>query len=182
MKKEFPVEIDYKSFYLRPDMPPDGVVRKPRDGSEPGAPVEGRVGEAAVEAGLIMRRAPVTPNTRMSFEASEFAKEKGLFEEFHTACYRALWKDGVNLGEESALLRIAEGVGLDGVEMKERLDGGRYTAQVEAQYREALGMGVQGIPSFIMGRYFFSGAQPYEFFVQVARRVQDEATALRSQG
>jgi predicted DsbA family dithiol-disulfide isomerase len=182
MKKDFPVEIDYKSFYLRPDMPSEGVTRKPRDGSEPGALLEGRMGEAAVEAGLIMRRAPVTPNTRMSFEASEFAKEKGLFEEFHNACYRALWEDGVNLGEESALQRIGEGVGLDALEMKECLDEGRYTAQVETQYKEALGMGVQGIPSFIMGQYFFSGAQPYEFFVQLARRVQEDAVALGSQG
>jgi len=181
LEREFPLEINYKSFYLRPDMPPEGVVRKPRDGSEPGAPVSGPVGEAAVQAGLVMRRAPITPNTRLSFEASEFAKEKGLFREFHTACYRALWEDGVNLGDESALLNLAEQVGLNAQEMKGALNAGRYTAQVKAQYEEALGIGVQGIPSFIIGRYFFSGAQPYELFRQVALRAQGEAAATGSQ-
>ena len=36
------------------------------------------MGEAAAEAGLVMRRGPITPNSRLSFEASEFAKEQGL--------------------------------------------------------------------------------------------------------
>ena len=142
----------------------------------------GHLGDMAQEANLVMRRAPLTPNTRLSFEASEFAKEKGLFEPFHTACYKAFWEDGVNLGEIPVLQKLGEQVGLDGKEMKERLDTGHYTSQAEAQYREALAIGVQGIPSFIMGRYFFSGAQPYEFFQHVAKLVQKEQAEGISEG
>ena len=122
-----------------------------------------------------MRRAPMTPNSRLSFEASEFAKEKGVFEPFHKACYRSLWEEGVNLGDLSVLQGIGRQVGLDPDEMKDRLDTGYYTAQAENQYKEALAIGVRGIPSFIMGRYFFSGAQPYDFFRQVIERIQREA-------
>ena len=155
-------------------MPAEGIVRPPRDGAEPGSPLTGNIGETAIEAGLTMRRAPLTPNTRLAFEASEFAKDYDLFEPFHKACYRAFWEDGVNLGQISVLQQLGEQVGLDAQEMKERLDTGYYTAQAQAQYDEAISLGVNGIPSFIMGRYFFSGAQPYELFKQVAETVQKD--------
>ena len=178
MKQEFSLEIDYKSFYLRPDTPPEGIVREPREGSEPGAPLDGHLGEAAVDTGLTMRRAPITPNSRLSFEAGEFAKEKRLFEEFHRACYQAFWEDGANLGDLEVLQQLAQQVGLDAQEMQERLDSGDYTARTQAQYEEALHLGVRGIPSFIVGRYHFSGAQPYQLFQQVAQRAQAEQAGL----
>ena len=177
LEQEFPLEITYKSFYLRPDMPLEGIVRPVKEGAEPGSILTGNIGESAVDAGLTMRRAPLTPNTRLSFEASEFAKEKGLFEPFHKACYRAFWEDGVNLGQISVLQQLGEQVGLDAQDMKERLDAGYYAAQAQAQYEEAISLGVNGIPSFIMGRYFFSGAQPYELFKQVAETVQKDKAA-----
>ena len=152
-------------------------MRPPREGAEPGSPLTGHIGEIAVEAGLTMRRAPLTPNTRLAFEASEFAKDRDLFEPFHKACYRAFWEEGVNLGQISVLQQLGEQVGLDAQEMKERLDIGHYTAQAQAQYEEALSIGVNGIPSFIIGQYFFSGAQPYELFKQVAETVQKEQVA-----
>lgn len=175
MEAEFLLEIEYKTFYLRPDTPAEGIVRKPRDGSEPGSLLTGNIGEAAVEAGLTMRRAPLTPNTKLAFEASEFAKDKGLFEPFHDACYKAFWEEGVNLGELSVLQDLGKQVGIDPQEMKQRLDSGHYTPHAQAQYDEAISLGVRGIPSFIMGRYFFSGAQPYDLFKDVATRVQQEA-------
>ena len=58
--------------------------------------------------------------------------------------------------------------------MEERLGAGHYTAAAQTQYEEALSIGVRGIPSFIIGRYFFSGAQPYDLFKRVADMVQKE--------
>jgi len=177
LEQEFPLEVTYKSFYLRPDIPPEGIVRPLKEGEKVGASLTGHIGDVADEAGLTMRRAPLTPNTRLSFEASEFAKDKGLFEPFHKACYKSFWEDGVNLGEISVLQQIGEQVGLDAQEMKERLDTSRYTAQAQAQYDEALSIGVNGIPSFIIGKYFFSGAQPYELFKRVAGMAQEQEGA-----
>jgi predicted DsbA family dithiol-disulfide isomerase len=67
---------------------------------------------------------------------------------------------------------------LDAAEMLKRLDAGHHTAQTRTQYEEALYLGVRGIPSFIIGRYFFSGAQPYELFQRVAQRVLAEQSGL----
>ena len=174
LEQEFSLKIDYKSFYLRPDIPQEGIARSNREGAEHGTPLTGHLGDVAVELGLDMRRAPLTPNTRLAFEASEFAKDKDLFEQFHRVCYKAFWEDGVNLGHISVLQQLGEQVGLNAQEMKERLDTGYYTSRAQVQYEEALSMGVNGIPSFIMGRYFFSGAQPYQVFKEVAETVLKE--------
>ena len=56
--------------------------------------------------------------------------------------------------------------------MKDSLDTNHYTAQTREQYDEALSIGVSGIPSFIIGGYFFSGAQPYEIFKKVVDAVK----------
>ncbi|MQG20833.1 MAG: hypothetical protein FI725_02355 [SAR202 cluster bacterium] len=174
LKEDFTLEIDYKTFYLRPDIPPEGRVRDFKDGEKAGDPVGGRMAEAAADAGVIMRRAPLTPNSRFSFEASEYAKDKGIFEPFHTLCYKSFWEDGANLGEISVLQDIGKAVGLDPDELKKEIDRGTYTARAQSQYEEATKLGVQGIPSFVIGRYFFSGAQPYELFKEVAERVLKE--------
>ncbi len=174
LEQDFPLDVTYKSFYLRPDMPPEGVVREQKEGEQPGSPLTGHLGEVAEESGLVMRRAPLTPNTRLAFEASEFAKDAGLFEPFHRECYRALWEDGANLGELSVLQQIGKQVGLDPAAMEERLGAGHYTSAAQTQYEEALSIGVRGIPSFIIGRYFFSGAQPYDLFKRVADMAQKE--------
>ena len=120
-----------------------------------------------------MKRSPIVPNSRLSFEASEFAKDKGLFPEFHTACYKAFWDNGVNLGDPEVLCDLAQGVGLNPEELQTHLQAGTYTQQTRDQYDEALKLGIRAIPSFIIGPYLFSGAQPYEFFQEVAKRAQD---------
>ena len=58
LEQDFPLDVTYKSFYLRPDMPPEGVVREQKEGEQPGSPLTGHLGEVAEESGLVMRRAP----------------------------------------------------------------------------------------------------------------------------
>ena len=125
-----------------------------------------------------MRRAARTHHSRISFEASEYAKDKGLFEGFHDACYKSFWEDSADLGDMSVLEELAKGAGLDPAEMRQEVEAGTYTDRAQAQYDEAIQLGVRGIPSFIIGRYFFSGAQPYEVFKNVAERAQTEQSGI----
>jgi predicted DsbA family dithiol-disulfide isomerase len=172
LKEEFPLQITYKTFYLKPDTPEEGIIREIREGHEPGTLVDGHLGDAATEAGVVMKRSPIVPNSRLSFEASEFAKDKGMFPEFHRACYKEFWEHGVNLGDTQVLRGLAKQVGLDPDELQVHLEKGTYYNQTHDQYNEALKLGIRAIPSFIIGPYLFSGAQPYEFFQEVARKAQ----------
>lgn len=180
MKQDYAVEVEWRAFDLRPGTPPEGIVRTPRPGEpSPGELVSGHLGEMAQAAGLVMRRAPITPYTRPAFEANEFAREHGRSEEFHLAAFKAYWEDGKNLGDRAVLKELAAGCGLDPDLLSHHLDHGTYAQQVQEQIDEAHGYGITGIPAFILGRYLFMGAQPYEFFQQVMERVLQEQSQTK---
>ena len=126
--------------------------------------LSGSVKNLADQIGLKMIRPSFTPNSRPAFEAAEYAREKGKFEAFHLAVFKAFWEDAKNIGLPDVLKEIAESCGLDGAELIQALEEGRYTAVVVKQDAEAHEMGINGIPAYIVGRYFIEGAQPYSVF------------------
>ena len=146
-------------------MPPEGVQRPARY-NNPDSPVQ----QQAKAAGIIMNRPEWTPNTRMALEATEAAKQAGVGEAFHEAAYRAYWGEGVDLGKPENFKPIADEVGLDWPTLEKHLEHRTYKEEVEKQYQEALNVGVTGIPAYVIGRFFFVGAQPYDVFKQVAER------------
>ena len=54
--------------------------------------------------------------------------------------------------------------------MHKHIEDRTYKEEVERQYQDALNIGVTGIPAYVIGRFFFVGAQPYDVFKQVAER------------
>ncbi len=171
MQQEFNVEVETKAFYLRPDIQPGGRQRPLKDGEQPGAELGEPIGPLAKEAGLVMRRQTLVPYTAPALEATEFAKQHGAEMPFHQASYRAYWDRGLDLEQTEVLQGVAQEVGLDPEALGRSLTDATHREVVQAQYQEALGHGINGIPAFTVGRYLFTGAHPYEFFQQVAQRV-----------
>ena len=66
-------------------------------------------------------------------------------------------------------------MGLDWSDLSHHLDERTHKESVENQYQEALGVGVTGIPAYVLGKFFFTGAQPYDMFKQVAERALESA-------
>jgi len=131
--------------------------------------------DAAEEAGLTkMRRQEVTPYTIPAFEASEFAKEKDKFDDFHKAVFKAFWEEGRNIGTDDVLRGLFEECGMDWGEYEESGGGGSYRPSVDQQLMQARAYGIAGVPAFIMDRYLISGAQPYEVFQQVMERIEQD--------
>ena len=169
------MEVEWKAFDLRPGTPQGGIPRKDKPGEKRiGLAVEGHLGEMAQEAGLTMNRAPIVPFTRPAMEADEYAKSQGKFNQFHLAAFKAYWEAGKNLGDLAVLQQIAMDAGLDPAGLAQAILEHRYTDVVEEQVEFARQVGITGIPAFIMDRYLFMGAQPYDFFKMVADRVLQE--------
>ncbi|MFQ5860553.1 MAG: DsbA family protein [Dehalococcoidia bacterium] len=166
LRREYNVTVRGKAFLLRPDIPEEGVAREPRP-EESGDQLREPLRTYAQEAGLVMRRPSRTPYTLYALQATEYAREQGQFDAFHHAAYRVYWEHGKDLGDMAVLQELAEGCGLNWPELKERLDTGYHRATVLDQYREAINMGIHGIPAFLVGSLFFTGAQPYEVFQTV---------------
>ncbi len=53
----------------------------------------------AERAGMVLRMPPVQPRSRKAFEAAEYARAKGHFDEMHEALFKAFFEDGRNINE-----------------------------------------------------------------------------------
>ncbi len=122
----------------------------------------------AEELGLPFEPQGRLSNTRLACEAAEFARDAGKFHDFHRRTLAAYFAEGEDIGDIEVLMRIAEGVGLDGAALSGALANGTYADRRRAAEEEARRLGVTGVPT-----YFFAdgpkvvGAQPLEYFRQV---------------
>lgn len=62
------------------------------------------------------------------------------------------------------LEKIAQELGLDMAKFKQALDTHKHKAKVDADIELANKAGISGTPSFVIGGYYLSGAQPYPAF------------------
>lgn len=128
----------------------------------------------AADAGLPMVFHDRMINTRRALEASEYARDRGLHEEFHKVVFRKFYGEGLDIYDWSVLADAAVEAGLDAAEMKARTDSGMYGMIVSATIEAAVMKGIRGVPAYVFeNKYLVSGAQPYEVF----RRVMQELGA-----
>ena len=81
-----------------------------------------------------------------------------LFHAHHVECE--------DIGDHAVLARIAGEAGMDEADVAARLAAGDDEAVVKANIAEAVGLGVTGVPFFIVNeKYGISGAQPPEILV-----------------
>ena len=175
------VEVEWKSFQLDPTFPRgktmpvyDALAEKFGGGPDQVREMTARVTAlAAVEDLHYDYDHAVMVNTFDSHRLAHHAKSQGLGPEMHERLMRAQLIEGENLGEVDTLVRLAEEVGVEGAGPVVTSD--QYTADVEADIREARLLGATGVPFFVLDRkYGISGAQPVEVFKQAL------ATALEA--
>jgi predicted DsbA family dithiol-disulfide isomerase len=175
VKRDYPVQIEWRAYKLRPGTPTGGIPRVPKPGAVNGFPPN--LIEYAEGVGLKLVRSPVIPCSLPALEVAEYAKGQGKFDQFHQAVFKAYWEEAKNIGLRDILLQIAQESGLDTAEVTSCLDEGRYTTLIKKQSEEAKQSGINGIPAFVIGSYFIEGAQPYSVFQGVfedARRKAED--------
>lgn len=101
-------------------------------------------------------------NAEPAAQAALAAHAQGKFWEYHDV----LWENTRALDRES-LNAYAERVGLDMAKFKADMDSNKYQAQVQAEFREGSGFGVQGTPSWFVNGVMHSGALPPEQIKQI---------------
>ena len=88
--------------------------------------------------------------------------------------FLAYFRDGEAISDHATLVRLAEESGIDGVKANEILGSNRYADEVRADEADARGLGITGVPFFVIDRHFgISGAQSPESILNVL----DEAWA-----
>ena len=181
------VEIVWRSFELDPSAPKvpvetvaEALGRKYGGGPEAGRQMIDRVEAVAAEEGLLFRHhQSLRVSTVDAHRLLHLALETGgpaLQGRLKEALLSAYFVETENVADHDTLLRVAAGVGLDEVRVKEVLTTAEYADAVEADVREAAALGATGVPFYVVDRkYGVSGAQPSEVFVQVLERAWSEA-------
>jgi predicted DsbA family dithiol-disulfide isomerase len=175
LKAEYKVDVEWRPYYLRPDTPlegldlPDYILRARANGSEE------RLKNMANMHGMEFKSTERIYNTRIAHEATEYAREHNKELEFHRVVFRKIYADGQDPSKWEILRSAAEEVGLDADDMQAVVDGGKYTAEVAAQVRQAQQIGVTGVPTYVINdRYAVVGAQPYEVFKNALGQILKE--------
>lgn len=181
------VEIVWRSFELDPSAPKEPVEtvaealgRNYGGGPEAGTQMVDRVEAVAAEEGLLFRHhQSLRVNTVDAHRVLHLALETGgpaLQGRLKEALLAAYFVETENVADHDTLLRIAAGVGLDEVRVKEVLTGDEYADAVEADVREAVSLGATGVPFYVVDRkYGIAGAQPGEVFAQVLEKAWAES-------
>ena len=93
--------------------------------------------------------------------------------------FRAYFTDGVAVGEKEPLLQVAVEAGFDATGCTAVLDSDRYEAEVRADEREALDLGVSGVPFFLVdGRFAVAGAQDPDTLLLALQRAWAKGPGL----
>ncbi|MCC6299536.1 MAG: thioredoxin domain-containing protein [Anaerolineales bacterium] len=116
-------------------------------------------------------------------QAAYCAADQNKFWEMHDSLF-VNNRDVENQGAFAPrnLLDIAESIGLDDSEFQNCFDGGKYAEQTQQDLDDALGLGIQGTPTFILTyeangetqTAFIEGAQPYSDFQQILDQILAE--------
>lgn len=153
------MKIVWRAFELRPEpvptLPPDGEYLRTVWANS--------VYPLAERLGITMKLPPVQPRSRLAHEAAKWAQANDRFEDFNKALFRAIFERGENIGEIDVLVSLADGLDLDGEDLRNALKNHAYLEAVLRDERDAEMLGVTGVPAFVADRrYAATGVQTIE--------------------
>lgn len=173
------IELEWKSFQLNPDLEtnPDITIYEYLSAEKglKSADVKQMTDyatQAAAQVGLVYNfDKVVVSNTFKAHRMLHFAKAQGLQSEAKERLFRANFTDGENIDDTPTLIRLGQEAGLDASELKEILETGTYSAEVQADVKEAQQLGIHSVPYFIFNRKLaVSGAQDPAVFLQALEK------------
>jgi predicted DsbA family dithiol-disulfide isomerase len=160
------VEVRWHPFELNPDLPVKGIARADYleakfGGGQRASEIYARVQAVGLTVGIPFDFERITrqPNTRDAHRLIAWAQQAGDAEPLVEQLFRAYFIEGRLLTDAGELTAIAEEAGFPRDAAQALLASERLRTEVEAEYREAQGAGITGVPFFIFnGRTAVSGA------------------------
>jgi protein-disulfide isomerase len=105
---------------------------------------------------------PFHDKAHLAAEAALAANEQGKFWPYHDKLF-----ENQQALDRPSLEKYAQDLGLNVAKFKSALDSGKYKAQVDAEAKEAAGVGATGTPTFFVNGNRVVGAQPFDAFKTV---------------
>ena len=181
------VTVTWRSFELDPAAPRERAVdgathlaEKYGTSVEQARAMQQRMTETAAADGLDFRfDLARAGNTFDAHRLVHYASEHGLQDAMKERLLAAYLTEGAPIGDRETLVRLAAEVGLDPDEARAVVSGDRYTDDVRGEERDAVSLGITGVPFFVIDRkYGVSGAQDSSVLVDVLETAWREAEPL----
>ncbi|VWX33493.1 conserved hypothetical protein [Limnobacter sp. 130] len=164
------VELEWMPFELRPYPTP---TLKPEDEYLP------RVWKASVypmaeRLGVPIKLPTVSPQpyTRKAFLGLQYAKQQGKGNEYTTAVMKAFFQQNKDIGDTQILKSILQDINLDPSGLDEFVNSPQSNAQHDADLQHTQQMGIQAVPSLLVGNQFFSGVPNVQMLREAIQRAQ----------
>lgn len=165
---DFPIQVEYHSFQLMPDLPEDYRATNaeffrdyrgipPQELQRLSQPLVAMTAEAELPYNLPEIQ---QASTLKAHQLLHYAKAHGDHKKVVTALFRAHFGDGLHIGTPRALLDIAKQQGFDAVDVERSLASEKHLEDVRRDTDRAAQMGIKVVPFFVLGgTHRLSGAQ-----------------------
>lgn len=175
------IDVHYHAYQLDPTLPPAGLpfndaMEKKMGGAERLRPMLERVTEAGAAVGVTFRfdKIPRMPNTVLAHRMTAVVPEDRRAE-WVEAVMTAYFEEGRDIAVKQVLLDIAAELNLDTEDLSSRIDAGEGLDSVQKDIETAQGLGISGVPFFIIdNKYALSGAYPAAQFLEAFRKIAQQ--------
>src|SRR5699024_8083466 len=182
-KNKDKVEVIWKSYQLSPDLktqPEKSIhqfLAKHKGFSvEEAKQMNNQVAQMAAGEGLTFNYDDmVVANSFNAHRFAHFAKAHGKQNEAEELLFRSHFTDGKNIDDIATLVELGKELNLDANALQKSLESDDFAEDVKSDIREAMEIGVRGVPFFVFNRkYAVSGAQSSGVFLQTLEKSYEE--------
>lgn len=157
LAKDKNLTVEWKAYELRPE-----DIELPEK-----TPDYVKKAKASLEAlgqkhGLYMTFNEKSRHSRLALEGSKYAEEKGYGDAYHNAVFAAQFQEQKDINDLEVLTELAGLVGLNRQEFRKVLVERRYKEAVTQDVEEAMRLGIQSVPCFIVDGRAIHGSQSYD--------------------
>ncbi len=163
-------------FDLHPEYPLEGLPRE-RLLARYGPAMTERVRSFFASRGLDYNPNPdVVPRSLLALGLTELGRDLGRHGAVHDRLMDAYWSEGQDIGDADVLRALAAELELPADDVEDVLAGERYRQRIEGSTRQAVSLGANAVPAFLLDRRLLVlGAQPEELFEQAFARLEEPA-------
>ena len=182
MEDKVEFEVEWKPYELHPEIPENGYDKKlymqQKFGDLSGRPsTYSQIKEIGKTLGFDFNfsKSERIPNTFNAHRLLWKAKEYGVQTRISEALFKAYFTDGINIGSNEELLKIATAEGMEEQSTRAFLnskEGGQETADEEMAFIEK---SIGAVPTyFVNEKYIIQGGQEPETFVSFLNKILEK--------
>ncbi len=180
LREDYDLKVNWCSIEIHPETPPLGrpVSELNYSPQQWQAMMDGLARMAAQE-GLHFAPHETTTNSHRALLLAEAAKSEGatVFYALHGALFKGYFSDGLNIGDEAVLRRMAEESGMRAETVESAWHDTRYADRLEHNLAAARELGVSATPTFFIGQQKLTGAVTVDELQKAAAAALSGSTA-----